>query len=451
MTDVYFFNFSKKNNSTARPDGEGTKISVVLKQGTNYQSPTFVLSYEFGAMLNFNYCKWSGHFYFITSTTSISYNHVEVTCEEDVLATYKDMIANYSCFIERSSKQDPLMVDQMYLPREDWRKDSTIVGEPINVFHNNDLYAFYIVRTVSSEGILLYYMSNETLNDLLDFMWSDGSWGDALSDAFTKLFFDPFKYILSVDWTPIKIDQFLHLDDTVKLGFWDSNVNADLIGGEKSPTVKFTYDLGIQNTRYTLNQFQFYDMRFSRYYAELPFVGVIPIDITKINSNQLTADYYYDAVSGLCDVWLRSGSNDLSHFQTQLNVPIQIGYTTSNPVNQIATGLSTGASIASGNVLGAIQNGIGAIRSTFAPDPSIIGSNASIASILSNKDASQFTYTCGSIAPDANTEGFADCNKRKIGDLSGFIKCRNASINVSGFTGDADKINAFLNSGFYYE
>lgn len=451
MTDVYFYNFSKKNNSTARPDGEGTEISVTLKQGTTYQSPTFVLSYEFGAMLSFNYCKWSGHYYFITSTKSVSYNHVEVTCEEDILATYKDVIGNYSCFIERSSKQDLLMIDQMYLPREDWRKDVSISGEPVDVFHNNDLYGFYLVRTVSSEGISLYYMPEELLEKLLDFMWSDGSWGDALSDSFTKLFFDPFKYILSVDWTPIKLEQFSYMTDTVKLGFWDSGKTGYLIGGEKSPTIEFSYDLGIQNSRYTTEQFQFYDMRYSRYYAKLPFVGVIPIDITKINANQLTAFYFYDAVSGLCDVWLRSGEADLSHFQTQLNVPIQIGYTTSNPVNQIATGLNTGASIASGDMLGAIENGIGAIRSTFAPDPSIIGSNASIASILSNKDASQFTYTCGSVAPDANTEGYADCNRRQIGTLSGFIKCRNASINVSGFTGDAEKINAFLNSGFYFE
>lgn len=448
MTDVYFFNFAKKNNSTARPAGEGTKISVSLKQGTTYQSPTFVLSYEFGAMLGFNYCKWSGHYYFITSTKSISYNHVEITCTEDLLATYKDQIGSYTCFIDRSSNQDLAMNDSFYLPREDWKKDSSISGEPVGVFHDNDVYGFYIIRTCSYEGINLYYMTEEGLNDLLSFMWTDGSWGDALSDAFTKLFFDPFKYILSVVWTPFKEDNFIHLTDTVKLGFWDSGVYASIIS---KGSVKFSYDLGIQNTRYDANDFRFYDQRFSRYFCKLPFIGIIPIDITKINAKQLVANYYFDIVSGLCEVWVRSGSNDLSHFQTQLNVPVQIGYAATNPVSLINGAVGTGVSMLSGNVVGTVSNAIDTVRSSFSPDPSIIGSNASISAILENKDAEQYTYTCGSVAPDANTEGYKDCNRRQISTLSGFIKCRDASISISGFSGDQERINEFLNSGFYYE
>lgn len=450
MTDVYFYNFNKKNNSTARPTGEGTKISVNLKQGTTYQSPTFVLSYEFGAMLGFNYCKWSGHYYFIESTTSITYNHVEVRCVEDLLATYKDRIGDYTCFIDRSSKQDLAVSDSLYIPREDWRKDTTIAGEPVNVF-NNGYAGTYVVRTCSYEGISMYYMYEENLNNLLSFMWSDGSWGDALSDAFTKLFFDPFKYVLSIEWIPFRLSNFLNVTDTVKLGFWDSKVSAALIGGTNSPEIKFSYDLGITNTRYEMTDFRFYDQRFSRYYAKLPFVGIVPIDITKINAKQLTASYFFDVVSGLCEIWLKSGANDLSHFQTQLSVPVQIGYTSSNPISLINGAIGTGTSMLTGNAIGTATGLLDYARSSFSPDPSIIGSNGSITSILENKDAEQYTYTCGAIAPDVTTEGYKDCNRRKIGTLSGFIKCRDASIDVSGFSGDQEQINSYLNTGFYYE
>ena len=53
MINVKFYNFSKKSNSTARPTN-GTDVSVDLKKGTTFQSPTFVLHYNLNDFLNFN-------------------------------------------------------------------------------------------------------------------------------------------------------------------------------------------------------------------------------------------------------------------------------------------------------------------------------------------------------------------------------------------------------------
>lgn len=449
MINVEFFYFSKKSNSTARPS-EGTSVSVDLKRGTTFQSPTFVLRYGLNDFLNFNYAKWNDHYYFINSVTSINAAQIEVSCTEDVLATYKEEIGNYTCVIERSSYQSLLYPDALYLPDDNWKKDATIIADPVGLFPNG-YSGNFIVRTTSSEGITLYYMTQEQLDDLLSFMWSDGSWGDALNDAFTKLFFDPFKYILSIDWCPILIGNFLHLTDTVKLGFWDSKVNGEVIGGVNAPSVNFSYDIGITNSRYNKYQFQYWNSNFSRYFVKLPFVGVIQIDITKTANDQLTADYYYDVISGLCEVWLRSGQNDLAHFQTRLSIPIQIGFATDNSSNILNGAANTGIQLVTGNVMGTISSGLESIKGAFSPDSSVIGSNGSINGILNNKSAAQYTYTCSSIVPYPSTEGYADGNRRKIGTLSGYIKCRNASVAINGYSGDQDAVNNFLNKGFYYE
>lgn len=449
MINVEFYNFSKKSNSTARPS-EGTGVSVELKRGTTFQSPTFVLHYGLNEFLNFNYAKWNDHYYFINSVTSINAAQIEVSCTEDVLATYKEEIGNYTCVIERSSHQSLLYPDALYLPDDNWKKDATIIADPVGLFPKG-YSGNFIVRTTSSEGITLYYMTQEEIDDLLSFMWSDGSWGDALNDAFTKLFFDPFKYILSVDWCPIRIDNFIHLTSTVKLGFWDSKVSGAIIGGVNAPSVNFSYDIGITNSRYNKYQFQYWNSNFSRYFVKLPFVGVIQIDITKTANDQLTADYYYDAVTGLCDIWLRSGQNDLAHFQTRLSIPIQIGFATNNPSNILNGSANTGVQLVSGNVMGTISSGLESIKGVFSPDSSVIGSNGSINGILNNKSAAQYTYTCSSIVPYPNTEGYADGNRRKINTLSGYVKCRNASVPINGYSGDQDAVNNFLNNGFYYE
>lgn len=449
MINVEFYNFSKKSNSTARPN-EGTSVSVNLKRGTTFQSPTFVLHYGLNEFLNFNYAKWNDHYYFINSVTSINATQIEVSCTEDVLATYKEEIGNYTCVIERSSHQSLLYPDAMYLSDDSWKKDATIIADPVGLFPKG-YSGNFIVRTTSSEGITLYYMTQEELDDLLSFMWSDGSWGDALNDAFTKLFFDPFKYILSIDWCPIRIDNFIHLSSTVKLGFWDSKVSGAIIGGINAPSVNFSYDIGITNSRYNKYQFQYWNSNFSRYFVKLPFVGVIQIDITKTANDQLTADYYYDAVTGLCDVWLRSGQNDLAHFQTRLSIPIQIGFATNNPSNILNGAANTGIQLVTGNAMGTISSGLESIKGVFSPDSSVIGSNGSINGILNNKNAAQYTYTCSSIVPYPITEGYADGNRRKISTLSGYIKCRNASVPINGYFGDQDIVNNFLNNGFYYE
>ena len=352
--------------------------------------------------------------------------------------------------IERSSHQSLLYPDALYLSDDSWKKDATIIADPVGLFPNG-YSGNFIVRTTSSDGITLYYMTQEQLDDLLSFMWSDGSWDDVLNDAFTKLFFDPFKYILSIDWCPILIENFLHLTDTVKLGFWDSKVNGEVIGGINAPSVNFSYDIGITNSRYNKYQFQYWNSNFSRYFVKLPFVGVVQIDITKTANDQLTADYYYDAETGLCEVWLRSGQNDLAHFQTRLSVPIQIGFATNNPSNILNGAANTGGQLVTGNVMSTISSGLESIKGAFSPDSSVIGSNGSINGILNNKNAAQYTYTCSSIVPYPNTEGYADGNRRKINTLSGYVKCRNASVSINGYSGDQDAVNNFLNNGFYYE
>jgi hypothetical protein len=49
-----------------------------------------------------------------------------------------------------------------------------------------------------------------------------------------------------------------------------------------------------------------------------------------------------------------------------------------------------------------------------------------------------------------STMGRPLCEHRKINTLSGFIQCENASVSISGTESSRDRINSYLNNGFYY-
>lgn len=451
MTEIVLYHFSKRKNSTKRPIWQGTEVPCLLKTATTFQSPTFILQRPMNDMLQFNYCKWADHYYFVDSTTSINAGQTEITCTEDVLATYKNEIDEYTCFIERSNHQDTLLDDPLYLPTEDWQKQDTIVAQPPNVFVNG--YAGnYIMRIVGAAGVEVYYITEKQLGLLVSFMYTADNFQELIENATTKFLFDPAKYIVDLKWLPFRSSNFISIMNDVNLGYWDSGVQALLIGGaSSSPVVHFSYNLELTNPLYSNTDFRFYNGNFSRYFVQLPCIGVIPVDITKTNNGQLVADYYFDAYSGISDVWLKSGSSVIGHYQCRMTVPVNIAAANVNIGDALIGGLSTVSSAMTGNALGVSSGVLNTMQSILSPEVTSIGAVGSVGGILNNLDASVICYTRLSTEPNGAGEGYADGNSRKISTCSGYLRCRNASIEISGFTGDQEAVNNYLNSGFYYE
>lgn len=448
MTEIVLYHFSKRKNSTKRPIGQGTEVPCLLKTATTFQSPTFILQKPMNEMLQFNYCKWADHYYFIDSTTSINAGQTEITCTEDVLATYKNEIGKYTCFIERSSNQTTFANDSMYIPTNDW------VLSTRNVIHKEkimtDTYSQqYIIRVVSRTGVAAYYINGNQLNDLLDFMYTESNFTDVIQDAITKLMFDPFKYIVDLKWVPFVETAFKSSnDEAIQLGFWDSGVVAKRI--DEDTVVNFSYSFAFDNPLYAITDFRYYSSSFSNYFIKLPFIGVVALNPYKIDVS-VNALYQFDATSGLCNVFLQSKKVVFASYQLQLSVPVQIGYASTNIAQLATSAVSLVGAGLQGNIAQGISAGIDAGRSITAPEISMLGTVGNISNILNNQILEFNSYACTSIVPDGASEGFVDGNIRSISGLTGFVKCRNASIEISGFTGDQEAVNNYLNSGFYYE
>lgn len=448
MTEIVLYHFSKRKNSTKRPTGQGTEVPCLLKSATTFQNPTFILQKPMNDMLQFNYAKWADHYYFIDSTTSINAGQTEISCTEDVLATYKNEISNYTCFIERSINQTTLANDTMYIPTNDW------VLSTRNVMHKEKIMTStysqqYIIRVVSRTGVSSYYINGDQLNNLLDYMYTESNFTDVINDAITKLMFDPFKYILDLKWIPFVESAFKNNNnEAIQLGFWDSGVMAKRI--DENTVVNFSYSFAFDNPLYAITDFRYYTPSFSNYFIKLPFIGVVALNPYKIDES-VNALYQFDATSGLCNVFLQSKKVVFASYQFQLSVPVQIGYASTNIAQLTTSAVSLVGAGLQGNIAQGISSGIEAGRSITAPEVSMLGTIGNISNILNNQILEFNSYACTSIDPDGASEGYADGTVRSISGLSGYIKCRNASIEISGFTGDQEAVNNYLNSGFYYE
>lgn len=448
MTEIVLYHFSKRKNSTKRPTGQGTEVPCLLKSATTFQNPTFILQKPMNDMLQFNYAKWADHYYFIDSTTSINAGQTEISCTEDVLATYKNEISNYTCFIERSSNQTTLANDTMYIPTNDW------VLSTRNVSHKEKIMTStysqqYIIRVVSRTGVASYYINGDQLNNLLDYMYTESNFTDVITDAITKLMFDPFKYIVDLKWIPFVERAFKNNNnEAIQLGFWDSGVMAKRI--DEDTVVNFSYSFAFDNPLYAITDFRYYSSSFSNYFIKLPFIGVVALNPYKIDES-VNALYQFDATSGLCNIFLQSKKVVFASYQFQLSVPVQIGYASTNIAQLTTSAVSLVGAGLQGNIAQGISSGIEAGRSITAPEVSMLGTIGNISNILNNQILEFNSYACTSINPDGASEGYADGTVRSISGLSGYIKCRNASIEISGFTGDQEAVNNYLNSGFYYE
>lgn len=448
MTEIFLYHFSKRKNSTKRPTGQGAEVPCLLKSATTFQSPTFILQRPMNDMLQFNYAKWADHYYFIDSTTSINAGQTEISCTEDVLATYKNEIGNYTCFIERSSNQTTLANDNMYIPTNDW------VLSTRNVSHKEKIMTStysqqYIIRVVSRTGVASYYINGDQLNNLLDYMYTESNFTDVITDGITKLMFDPFKYIVDLKWIPFVESAFKNNNnEAIQLGFWDSGVMAKRI--DEDTVVNFSYSFAFDNPLYAITDFRYYSSSFSNYFIKLPFIGVVALNPYKIDES-VNALYQFDATSGLCNVFLQSKKVVFASYQFQLSVPVQIGYASTNIAQLTTSAVSLVGAGLQGNIAQGISSGIEAGRSITAPEVSMLGTIGNISNILNNQILEFNSYSCTSIVPDGASEGYADGNTRKISTCSGYLRCRNASIEISGFTGDQEAVNNYLNSGFYYE
>lgn len=469
------WSFAKKKNSTAQPTGTGRDYSVYMKENTSIENPVFILGTGIDADINM--CQWGGKYYFIDDSELLSKDQIALHCSTDVLATHKTAIGNYTAFIKRAaSLHDPYLLDSALSVQQNIVSETMATTSLFTDSQGADITdqsGCYIVRCVSPSsesptGIASFVMSKNELNTLLDFITTESNFQDVLQDSLVKSFFNPFQYIISIMWLPINRNGISGVDRTLKLGWWNAGTFRMLTSAGYYKNIQVNIP-----TMYYSGDFRAKYRAFTEARAYIPALGVVDLDPEALTKN-LYAEVALDYVTGSLSVAFYERSEQggvtvnkdpFGSYKAQLGVPIQcgqlssmgqavgVGFSTGSLIEDIGSAVvAAGADVISGvsSIGGVISNIAGITRSSTASQ-NVFGSAGEMESLIAHPRMILFqrAYGCGEFA---NTVfGRPLCKNRQINTLSGFVLCEGASIALPAPDSEIDKVNTYLNTGFYYE
>lgn len=459
--NVYTWNsFSKRRNSTKRPSGTGTLHSVRLKEATSIEKPTFVFQ---GNDFSINYMRAFDHYYFVDDIKSVRQDIIEISCSLDVGATYKSQIGNYEAFVERSYTYRNLFLADPYVAvmNKEQTVETTVSS---SVF---DPTGFFVVTVLndqgSNAGFTTYYIITATyLKTLAGYINKD--WTAGLADLWSFIqasFLHTADAIVDCIWVPLQLSEMPSGSVTYELvkagadsvsGCYGYRITSPTIFSKSwSISIPHVYDDFRKGAPYTTAHL---------YIFGYGIVEINPLDFT---SDTITLSMAVDLATGDTIVELSDAGKLISCYTYNIAIPCPVGKVSANLAGTMTGALGTAASIitaAASSGASAVASGIGATASAIntaataaAPTMSVKGGKGGRAMMyLDNNIRLTLTAKYTTDPDDLKTaQGSIFMKKIRISQLSGYIKCSDASVPIAGMESDKQAVNDLLNGGFYYE
>ena len=442
--EVLLFNFDKRNNSTkVVDDSTGTLMYCEMKDDVSVHDPTIFI--RTSGLLEFNYAKLFGHYYFITNIHVENANSQTIYMTIDLLASYKDAILSQDFFVTYSSSDySELLVDERVAIEAE-----SVVEEidytDCRIF--DGIEGSYMLQTISDKGMKYYCLDDPSK---IDEIYRDIT---LLQDwpAF-GMFSSAADGLISYTYLPIP-KRYLHLGEStvVSVGNWTGTTTANVIEDGRINEVANLY---LNNYYNDFRKFEPY----SELFMELPFVGIVPLDISDFDdTGNVHIRMVGNVFSGIVEYMIsdRSVDKKICKYEGHFGYPIPTGMTI--PTNQPQYALSlldTAGDIAKGDPVGALSAAARAFSYAGKRKSLIAGTsggnytemiNAQYRLILKRYrtriEPSNLTELCG-----------RPCSKvRKLEGLTGYCQTADAHVSLNTTSRIKQEINDIMNGGFYIE
>lgn len=461
---IYFYNFAKKENSTAQPTGAGTEYSCSIKTPSSLLSP--IIELNINGVPGFNYCYIPdfNRYYYITSVT---YNRGlwEMQTRVDVLASFKTAISTISLFVTRSSyAKTGSLIDTLYPATGDFTQD-------VNIFEYGNLCAWSggkivlcVINGNSTTGMTAYQFAptefakflvslSVTGTDMSESVW------DSLSQSIKVTTYEPLRYIGACYWFPDAFSEGTAVT-SLKLGnFTASGFTCAPIYTAASPK-HINYTLTLPKHPQAATRGKFCNLApFTEYVLQLSSFGNIKLDTTAlVDATSITVDIIPDPFTGMARAVITNNNGYiLGNVAAQWGVPLQISSTgtisISNGLQVVGGAIGTVAGAISGDVssvIGGISSTVKGIGDIAKGSFDTVGSTGAIIDHQTNKVLYSRFFT---IADDDNTNnGRPYCKVATPSTIPGYIEAQKGIFADANATSqETNLINNYLESGFYYE
>lgn len=469
--NVSFYNFSKRNNSTKRPEiaSAAAIYPVNLKAPTSILHPTLLLNLPpevtNPGLWTYAYIPQFNRFYFV-SDWIFNRGLWEVGMDVDTLATYKLNIGPSTQYITRAAgESDGAIPDMLYPAKQGVIFSTTTADSPWETSLNGGRYVVGIINSAENGvGAVHYYVfTQEQFNQLCNYLLSNVDWLDIsdISEQLTKALFNPFQYIVSCYWFPYVVVAGGSVD-SIPIGWWSIPVSCGVL--QTAPTQITLLNISVPKHPQAATRGKYLNgAPFSSFLFTFPGFGEISLDPNAmVDLNTLYCVARVDTVTGRATLIIHDGSDGeqrghvLQTVRTQLAVTIQLAQMSSNLFSGLPNFISNAAAAVggyfTGNIPGMIAGGASMISSaadTITPRKETLGTNGSFSelTLLPHIDAQFYR-----VADESNEHrGRPLCKEKRIDTLSGFMMVADPDIDFPGMEEEKQIVRDFLAGGFYYE
>ena len=475
MTITTYSSFAKKRNSTKQPTG-GTSHTALLKEPCSIENPAFKLRTSDN---NITYVSAFGHYYFVDDAIRISNEDIELHCSCDALASHKSEITasnQYVARCETSTYWNTKLIDESYPLATDPDIYYQSIALPFSVGNG----AALILAIKGANGTSFWAMAREIFGELGDDLYTmsqdqDSIWSAITASApFERAYLDPMDYITDAKIIPIDTSLLLGTSySSIDIGYW-SHTDRDQARVYKKLTGQIIYS----STEYTLTlhtrfsgQFEFMNSnRYRKYELNLPGVGNVELDGDQVlTGNNIKVRFSIDTVGGICyEIAYGAGNVYKDYVAGNISIPFAvhgqsadysraIGAST-GVIGGLAGGAITGGMAGGpvGAVIGGVIGAVGGAAKTIASAGPLfrtqtVGADGSFARMDMNSNILLKETIYNVSGHDTQRLGAPCMQPVLLSNLSGYVQCINASVDINGFSHDREAVEAFLNSGFYIE
>ena len=471
---VSLYSFTKRENSTKRPSSGASNYNCVLIDDTSLLNPTFKLDIGSNPIgKNFAYVADFDRYYFITDISSY-HDFWFISCTCDVLATYRNQIAAETHYVVRTSGgYDGYIVDNFYPTKADARQIKQVASNPFS-WNQGHSYVVGIIgyapNASKQTGSVTYYHMNEgCLRAFINYLMSNiTSWsGIDITDydaGIQKALINPMQYIVSCIAVPVSPPSTLMA--SIRFGYyeWTCSAGYCVALGVADAYVHETAEIVVTKHPQANERGQYLNgAPYMQHILHFSPFSDIPLDPALLfGVDSIVCDLLYDLIKGLVRMIVKP-KGDLSN-RVLYNGSTQIGVNIN--ISQIVKDV-TGYTNAVANTV------IDTVKGYFSLDP-FAAAKGAFNGIESSTKLKYPTVSGlgdgGSFLPMFDSDGFyllstyyllvdenllevgrPFCKPKKISELSGYIQCSMADCTISGTFEEAQKVNDYLNNGFFYE
>lgn len=487
-TCTLYTGFSKKINSTKQPSG-GTNYDCRIKNDTDFKNP--ILEIKADDLSGVNYMKFNGEYFYVTSLIPHRTGVWDVAGARDPMATYKGAIGATSAYLLYANGGTDVSDATHRVPDERLaiyrtpEKESTLSSFGGTGFTVDTASGTFLLSAVGENGgVCSYALSLSSMANLISGLnvdrlahfavdWNINTPPATIEAALTDIrngLWQTLTNMLSYGsytesikacyWVPFS--GFSGSSGTVYLGDYNTGVSGVKVGsGNKVVTNFDTISIPWPVDDWKRNNcvIQLY----------VPFVGILAIPVDKvINDSSITVYSALDMIGGNISIYVFSESEHIFMGGSNAAAPYAIGSSNVTPQNfmngvlsMIGGGVNAGSGIVQaimtsgvfgiGEAAGGVTSMAQGLVQAITPTVQCAGS---IGGISSAAFASQIRLTLLYYPPidEAATRGKFGYPVMAVNTPKGGYNCFRAfSVDCGGTPDEMERINAFFNSGAFYE